>query len=149
MSLQFQFPIFTGLKNYYTTRQAKGRALLLKLQRQDAERSLTLGMQSQRDKARKAQEQYSSATQIQATAERGYTIAQRMYDKGMGTLLEVNDAELALLQARLNQTQALYDYLIAGVEIEQLIAPETPLSSEPSDDYEERLNSIKRMTRYF
>ena len=72
-----------------------------------------------------------------------------MYDKGMGTLLEVNDAELALLQARLNQTQALYDYLIAGVEIEQLIAPETPLSSDRSDDYEERLNSIKRMTRYF
>lgn len=149
VSLQFQFPLFTGLKNYYTTRQAKGRALLLKLQRQDAERSLTLGMQHQRDQARKAQEQYSSATQIQATAERGYTIAQRMYDKGMGTLLEVNDAELALLQARLNQTQALYDYLIAGVEIEQLIAPETPLSSDASNDYEERLNSIKRMTRYF
>ena len=72
-----------------------------------------------------------------------------MYDKGMGTLLEVNDAELALLQARLNQTQALYDYLIAGVEIEQLIAPETPLSADPRSDYEERLNSIKRMTRYF
>ena len=72
-----------------------------------------------------------------------------MYDKGMGTLLEVNDAELALLQARLNQTQALYDYLIAGVEIEQLIAPKTPLSSDTNNDYEERLNSIKRMTRYF
>lgn len=85
VSLQFQFPLFTGLKNYYTMRQAKGRALLLKLQRQDAERSLTLGMQHQRDQARKAQEQYNTATQIQATAERGYTIAQRMYDKGIRT----------------------------------------------------------------
>lgn len=149
VSIQFQFPLFSGLKNYYNTRKAKSQSLLLKLQRQDLEHSLSLGMQSQRDKARKAQEQYASATQIQATAERGYTIAQRMYDTGMGTLLEVNDAELALLQARLNQTQALYDYLIAGVEIEQLIAPDTEVVIGSEDARKERLDAIKRMTRYF
>lgn len=147
VSIQFQFPLFTGLKNYYTTRQAKGRALLLQLQRQDTERSISLSMQRQRDQARKAQEQYKSASQIQATAERGYVIAQRMYETGMGTLLEVNDAELALLQARLNQTQALYDYLIAGVEVELLLAPDAPV--EDCDTYGQRLRAIQKMTRYF
>lgn len=33
-------------------------------------------------------------------AERGYMISQKRYDTGAGTWLEMNDAELALTQAR-------------------------------------------------
>ena len=42
-------------------------------------------------------------------AERGYMISQKRYDTGAGTLLEMNDSELALTQAKLNFNQAIYD----------------------------------------
>jgi len=35
--------------------------------------------------------------------------------------LEVNDAQLALTQAKVNRIQAIYDYLIASVDLDQLI----------------------------
>jgi len=49
-------------------------------------------------------------------------ISQKRYDTGAGTWLEMNDAELALTQARLNFNQSIYDYMVAdsllgGVEL--------------------------------
>ena len=40
---------------------------------------------------------------------------------GLATQLEVIDALVALDQARVNRIQALYDYLVASAELDQLI----------------------------
>ena len=37
------------------------------------------------------------------------------------TQLEVNDAQLALTQAKVNRVQATYDYLSAAADLDQLI----------------------------
>jgi outer membrane protein TolC len=37
------------------------------------------------------------------------------------TQLEVNDAQLALTQAKVNRIQAIYDYLVASADLDQLI----------------------------
>lgn len=145
ISLQLQIPIFTGFRNYYSTRQAKAKALLFELQRNDTRRNLALGMEQQLNQAASAQEQYKVATQVQQTAQRGYTIAQKRYDTGMATLLEVNDAEVSWLQARLNEKQALYNYLLASVQIEKLLG--TPVEEDEAAR-SERLKSIKKLTQY-
>ncbi len=53
-------------------------------------------------------------------AERGFEIAQIRYKSGLGTQLEVLDAEIALNQAKLNKLNAVYDKLLAEAELEQL-----------------------------
>lgn len=50
---------------------------------------------------------------------RGYKIAQKRYDTGGGTLLEMNDAELALTQAKLNLNQSIYNYMVAKSDMEK------------------------------
>jgi outer membrane protein TolC len=54
-------------------------------------------------------------------AERGYMISQKRYDTGAGTLLEMNDSELALTQAKLNFNQAIYDYMVAKADLEKVL----------------------------
>lgn len=54
-------------------------------------------------------------------AERGYKIATTRFTSGSGTQLEVNDAQLALTQAKVNRMQAIYDYVIASTELDQLL----------------------------
>lgn len=54
-------------------------------------------------------------------AQRGYTIASTRFVNGLGTQLEVNDAQVALTQARVNRIQSYYDYLIASVDLNEAL----------------------------
>ncbi len=54
------------------------------------------------------------------TAERGYKIVTARFLSNAATQLEVNDAQLALTQARVNRVQAVYDYLVASADLDQL-----------------------------
>jgi outer membrane protein len=54
-------------------------------------------------------------------AQRGYKIASSRFANGSGTQLEVNDAQLALTQSRVNRMQAIYDYLVASADLEQAL----------------------------
>ena len=54
-------------------------------------------------------------------AERGYEIATTRYSSGLGTQLEVNDAQLALVRANVNKIEAVYEYAVASAELDQLI----------------------------
>lgn len=56
-----------------------------------------------------------------ASAERSLSLVKSRWKTGLAKLSEVSDAELALNQAQLNQLQAMYDYLKAGVEMEQAL----------------------------
>ena len=42
------------------------------------------------------------------------------YTSGEGTILELNDAENALLQAKLNYSQAVYNYMVAVFSLDEL-----------------------------
>ena len=55
-------------------------------------------------------------------AEKGYAIATTRYQDGSGTQLEVNDADVALMRARVNKAQAMYDYLVARADLEQALS---------------------------
>lgn len=57
-------------------------------------------------------------------ANKGYKIAQKRYDTGAGTLLEMNDAELALTQAKLNLNQSIYNYMVAKSDMEKVLGQE-------------------------
>ena len=64
--------------------------------------------------------QFVAAREAVASAEKGYQIAQVRYKTGEGTILELNDADMALLQARLNYSQAIYNYMVALYTLDEL-----------------------------
>jgi outer membrane protein len=54
-------------------------------------------------------------------AERGYAIARTSYEQGAHSLMDLNDAEQALTDARLNHQAAMADYINATLDIAQLL----------------------------
>jgi outer membrane protein len=59
-------------------------------------------------------------------AERAYQIATVRYKEGTSSQLEVQNADIALRQARLNRLQTVYSYLITRYELEQMIGKVSP-----------------------
>ncbi|MCD7977048.1 MAG: TolC family protein [Tannerellaceae bacterium] len=114
-------PIFSGGSKYNTIRQTRVSINQMKLQKEDTERNLELAVKQYRDNMATNIKQLEAARTAVAQSERGYNIAQKRYDTGAGTLLEVNDAELAMTQAKLNFNQAIYDYMVAKADLDKTL----------------------------
>jgi outer membrane protein TolC len=93
----------------------------LQWQRQDVERNLQLAVKQYMDNMSNCIKRFDAAQKGVEQAERGYTIARKRYDTGAGTLLEVNDSELAMTQARLNFNQSIYEYMVAKSDLEKTL----------------------------
>lgn len=54
-------------------------------------------------------------------AQRGFEIASAKYSEGLGSRLELTDAEVALRQSEFNYAQAVYDYLVARAQLDEAV----------------------------
>ncbi len=68
-----------------------------------------------------AKNRIQSQESLVNTAQRGYDLANISYKSGVLNQIDVVDAELALSQVKLAYIQAIYDYLNARSELEQLL----------------------------
>jgi outer membrane protein TolC len=121
VSLSLSFPIFSGGSKVNKVRQTKVSLFQLSLQRDNAERNLQLAIKQFMDNMSSCVKRFDAAQKGVEQAQRGYTIARKRYDTGAGTLLEVNDSELAMTQAKLNFNQAIYEYMTAKAELEKIL----------------------------
>lgn len=64
---------------------------------------------------------YYAAQDAVAAAQKGYDIAEKAYQVGRSTLIELNDAQLGLTQAKLAESQAIYNFVTAKAQLEQTL----------------------------
>jgi outer membrane protein TolC len=64
---------------------------------------------------------YNSALETVALAQKAYDISAISYQVGKSTITDLNDAQLALTQAKLAESQAVYNFLVAKSNLEQTI----------------------------
>lgn len=119
--LQLKIPIFSGLTVRNKIRQAEITASQLLLQKEYLEDNISIQLKNALQNMVVASKKVESAEKNISMAERGNNIAKSRYNTGQGTLLEVNDSEVALTQARLNFYRAIYDYKIAKFEYEKIV----------------------------
>ena len=94
------------------------------MQRQDTERQLRIAIRNYNDKIALCVKNYTAANATVEIAQKSYEISQKMYEVGKATLVELNDAQLALEQAQLTQAQAIYNFMIAKASLDELIGKE-------------------------
>lgn len=121
VGLSLNIPIFSGGKRYYSVRQSKTMHTQAKLQKIDVERQLKIGVRQNLTTMETNMKSYYAALDGVAAAEKAYNIAEKSYQVGRSALIEVNDAQLALTQARLGQSQAVYNFLVAKAQLEQTL----------------------------
>jgi outer membrane protein len=121
LGLSLNVPIFTGGRNHNKIKQTKVQQQQLAIQREDAERNLRVGLMSNLNTMDMAGKSYFSAVEALESANKAYGIASKSYEVGRSTLTDLNDAQLALTQARLAVSQAVYNFLNAKASLEQTL----------------------------
>ena len=113
-------PIFSGGKRRAAINQAKIDITKVQLQREDTERQLRTAAMSYYSSMQTNLKQYHAASQTISQAKRGYDIAVKRYEVGSGTLVEIDNSQLAYTQAELSRSNAIYNYLVNQVSLEKL-----------------------------
>lgn len=105
-------------------KQTKIQMQQLAENRTNVQRQLTMQATSYLDNMAASTEQVVSNKEGIVQAEKGRLIAQKRYEVGKGTILELNDSEVALTQAQLTYNQSIYDYLVAKADLDQVLGRE-------------------------
>lgn len=128
--LSLVIPIFSGGERYYSLKQTRVQQEQLQLQEEDLRRGLEVQVKQLLNTLETSTLQFSASQSGIEGAETGYMIAEKRYEVGSGTLLELDDARLALVQARMNLNQSIYNYLIAKSSLEKVIGEVTTLNQK-------------------
>ena len=123
-AVSLSIPIFDGFQKHYSIKQSKINKNMLDLQREDAERNLRIGIRNYNDQMTLCVKNYQAAEATVEIAQKSYDISEKMYEVGKATLVELNDAQLALQQAQLTQAQAVYNFMVTKASLDELIGKE-------------------------
>ena len=119
--IALQIPIFAGGQKRNELKQTKIQQQQLELQREEAVRNLEVGVMQVVNSLETSLKQYEAAQKTIEAAQSGYEIAKKRYDVGSGTLLELQDAQLGLLQAKLNLNQSVFTYMTLKSSLDKLL----------------------------
>lgn len=124
VGLQLNVPIFAGFTNKHRESQIRINMNQLQLQRDYQEQALSLEAQTALNNIEQARKQMVANEATKLQAEKGYRISKTRFDVGAGTMVELNNAQMALLQADLNYSQSIFDYMSAQADYDKIIGTE-------------------------
>jgi len=114
--LMVSYPLFDGFRRSGNVGLAKVDLSQAQLRRQALLKSVILEIEQARNNFLEATQRLEAQKETVAQAERGVQVANVRYESGVGTLLEVLDAQLELTSARIYAQTARHDRLVARAQ---------------------------------
>jgi outer membrane protein TolC len=121
VGLQLSLNLFQGFQTNAKVEEAKIEVMKSETQLVNVENTLLAGLRSLTGTLSQTRKRIETQNKTVETAERGYKIVTARFLSSAATQLEVNDAQLALTQAKVNRMQAIYDYLVASAELDNIL----------------------------
>jgi outer membrane protein len=121
VGFQVQVPVFNGFKTDSRITQAEIGLNQINEQKRNYTESIKTQALSILYRIEQANKRIEGQDKTVRQATEGYEIAKRRLENNLATQLELNDAELALRQSKLNRLQAIYDYKVAEAELENVL----------------------------
>jgi TolC family type I secretion outer membrane protein len=109
VNLIVQFPIFDSGRRESVLQEQEALLQQALAQREQLQRQIALEVEQAIRNYQVALQRLNTARAALASAEEAFRLAQVRYEAGVGTQVEVLDAQVALTQARANEVRALYD----------------------------------------
>lgn len=120
VGLTFSMPLYKA-SNFTQLKQAKLQLSQLEYTGLNTRRQLNMQATSYIDNMSASSEQVSSNKEAVAQAQKGRVIAEKRYEVGKGTILELNGSEVSLTQAQLTYNQSIYDFLTAKSDLDLVL----------------------------
>ena len=121
--LSLSVPIFR-MGNFTKIRSTKLQISQLSENIGYTEKQLNIQARSYVDNMKANAEQVASNREAIEQAEKGREIASKRYEIGKGTILELNNSEVSLTQAKLTYSQSIYNYLAAKADLDKVLGNE-------------------------
>lgn len=119
-------PIFSGLQRTYQAQQAKLQLLKTQNSVTSLKQGIDLSIQQNTVTYKNSVETLKSQDENMDLAEKVARVTKIKYEQGVGSNIEVIDAESSLREAQVNYYNALYDALIAKVDLDKAFAKIDP-----------------------
>ena len=119
--ISISIPLFSGGRNVNKAHEIRNSINQLSIQKDYLKQSINVQVENAFNAILTAREKMTANEITVRQAEKAYEIAEVRYNAGAGTILELNSSELSLTQARLNYSQAIYDYLAARADYEKIL----------------------------
>lgn len=115
----FSFPIFSGFLTKYQVDEAKANLQVLKANEESVRQTVFLQVQQAYLNLKQAEESVPTAKIGLKQAQENFDIATGRYAAGVGSPIEVTDAEVLLANAKLSYIQSLYNYKVSHASLEK------------------------------
>ena len=125
-TLVLSIPIFKAT-NWTSLQKTKLQLSELEDTRVNTRRQLTMASESYAKNMASSIVQVGSNHEAIRQAQKAVTITEKRYEVGRGTILELNQSQVALTQAKLTYNQSIYDYLINRADLDHTLGRETYL----------------------
>lgn len=121
VGLRFKMNLFSGLQTNARVEKAELDLKKTKTQTELVELSLKSQVKNLVKRIQSSQKQLEANTRNISQAQRGYDISKIRYEEGIGSLLEINDSDLALRTAKINNLRTKFELLISYAQLDQLL----------------------------
>lgn len=121
LGLSLSWSLFDGGNRVAKYQEAKANLEGAKQRVRSTELDIIQNVEQAEIAVEEAQERIQAAQALVASAQENFRLAQGRFDAGVGTILELTDAQLALTQAQNTEAQALADYRIALARLDRAV----------------------------
>ncbi len=121
VGLQVTVPIFSGFARPARVQQRRSTVLQAGTLTLHTEAQVENQVRTLLSQLREAKDRAAAQDHARRQAQRGYQIASAQFREGMGSRLELTDAEVALRQSEFNYAQAVFDYLAARAQLDEAV----------------------------
>jgi len=117
ISVSVNLPLFDGHRREGLVEQAVANQRIVKLARSETEDNIHLQAQTAVDELKRADQTVEAAQASVKEAERVLQLMEQNYRYGAATTLDVQDSQTAVLVARMNLFQSLFDHTVARAQL--------------------------------
>ncbi len=121
VGLSFSINLFNGMRTTNKVQQSLIEVEKTDYQIMQLRQAISIQVKSKINDLERIKSNIEAQERNVKLAERGYEIATARYREGTGSQLEIENADLALRQAKTNLLQSYYDWTIAKNELEALL----------------------------
>lgn len=132
MAFTVSLPVFDGFRARGNIDLARAQARLAELDLAQEKERVRIEVAGARENLDRAKALYSARRQTVSEAEEAFQLASLRFARGLGTQLEVSDAQLALITAQMTEARAVYDLYLAAASLSRALGV-SPSSFEPAD----------------
>ncbi|MFL5574833.1 MAG: TolC family protein [Gemmatimonadaceae bacterium] len=127
LGVQVSWPLFDGLRTKGNIELARAQARVADVQLNQERESVALEAARARAELGRARAAFEARRQNVGEADEAFRLATLRFNRGLGTQLELSDAQLALATARTDEARATYDLYLASASLARALGQPLPL----------------------